>query len=350
MKFKEVFLAFGISFFLGYLYIAGRLVVEGYTYETGYDYLDLNFDFGDYSHIGFFSNLYIFLSNFPQIILLIFTIFIVYLLIFKYKSGKLEIKISYFLSYAWKRIIKKEKNIKPIVLYFNSARNILQKNLRVKENIISSYLLNSYFVFIFSTLIFYTALLFILKFYDHGKQYSKAEVLKQSHYINYDNRRIFKVICGKYQCIYATKSFDFFKKIKEENFDIETLKKINNYKTDESDFSFYHLSTESINHHENIIYVQVYLDEKYKDIMKKHPFEFRLYTTQSLPYKKNLAIEKTCYKNIKNEFTRKINNIEINIDENLPYFLAFKVPKNKSIQFIEKFDPAKNILRFNQCV
>lgn len=57
MKFKEIFLAFGLSVLLGYLYEAGRLVIEGYTYATGYDYLDLGFDFGDYAHTGFYSNL-----------------------------------------------------------------------------------------------------------------------------------------------------------------------------------------------------------------------------------------------------------------------------------------------------
>lgn len=63
MKLKEFVLAFGISSFLGYLYISGRLVIDGITHPTGYDYSNLNFDFNDYAYQGILSNLYIFSNN-----------------------------------------------------------------------------------------------------------------------------------------------------------------------------------------------------------------------------------------------------------------------------------------------
>ncbi|MRA47329.1 hypothetical protein [Acinetobacter pittii] len=321
---------------MGYLYEAGRLVIEGYTYATGYDYLDLGFDFGDYAHTGFYSNLNIFTSKY---FFILFILIFLYFFIFKYKSGKFEIKIEYFLVYVWKKFIQKEQDITPLGVFFKTARRVHKNKIKSKNNFFSKYLILSYFILIFSTIGFYTLLLFILKFYDQGQNFSKADVLKQNHYIVYKDEKMFRVICGKTQCIYSNKSYDYFKKIKEENYDIKSLEAIKQFSSENEGFTFYNLSTKIINPLEKIIYIQIQSSNKSNIIRKLNPFNFYLYVISADPKKNNLPIEKTCYHHFQDSFTLKINKLEIKDDNTIPYFVAFKVPKDSNINFIEVVGP-----------
>ena len=57
MKLKEILYAFGLSTVLGYLYLSGRVMIESAAEYSGFNYLDLVFDFNDYASYGFLYNI-----------------------------------------------------------------------------------------------------------------------------------------------------------------------------------------------------------------------------------------------------------------------------------------------------
>ncbi|EXB27987.1 hypothetical protein J537_1031 [Acinetobacter baumannii 1437282] len=347
MNFKEFFLAFGVSLLVGYWYEAGRLIVEGYTYNTGYDYLSLNFDFADYVHIGFFANLLIFIPKIIYIICFLIIAFILY--IYRNKLKHLEIKIEWLFKLLWIKYIKKRKNIDKKVLFFKCARRVLKINLKNRRKKFPKYLMLSYFFLVFSLFGFYIVLLSVLKFYERGQNSAVQDVLNQTKYITYKDKKMFKLLCGKNLCIFSDKGLTFFKLLEEKSYDIKELTSIKNISTKDKDFTFYHLKTELPNDREKIIYVQINYKKDYYNIMKNYPFEFRLHVKNALPYTSPMLIEKTCYRNTEDSFTKGLNNIDSKKEEPLPHFISFRIPKEREIVAIDIFNPVEKIQSINYC-
>ncbi|WP_234857194.1 hypothetical protein [Acinetobacter junii] len=347
MNFKEFFLAFGVSLLIGYWFEAGRLIVEGYTFNTGYDYLSLNFDFADYVHIGFFANLLIFTPKIIYIICFLIVAFILY--IYRNKLKHAEIKIEWFFILLWTKYVKKRRNIDKKALFFKCARRVLKNNLRNRRKKFPKYLLLSYFFLVFSLFGFYIILLSVLKFYERGQNSAIQDVLNQTKYITYKDKKMFKLLCGKNLCIFSDKSLSFFKLLEEKSYDIKKLNSIKNISTKDSEFTFFHLKTDMPNNNEKIIHVQINYNKNYDKIMKNYPFEFRLHVKNTLPYTSALLIEKACYRNTEDDFTKNLNNIKSTNEEPLPHFISFRIPKEKEIVAIDIFNPAEKIQSINYC-
>lgn len=344
MNFKEFVIAYGLSTFIGFLYMSGRLIIEGYTTPTGYDYLDLGFDFGDYVYSGLISYIIPFTNIFSilLIVLLLIIFFFRNEIINRYR--KFEIRVEYYVTIFYKKIIKRENNLRHAQIYRQIRKRAQRNSLRNRNQLFPSFLLISYFILIASTLVIYAILLWILKSYQQGNEDSKASVLKRTDYIQVDNRRLFKVICGKSQCIYASKSYDFFKKIKEDNYEVRKLPEIHT-QSSESDISIYQLSSNMFNNLERIIYIQIHPGKK----THLNSLEYRLHIKQSLPYKPNFHFEKECYKGFQDDFTISVNQIKVKDKDDLPYFVAFKIPENKQVNYIEVFNPGKKMMNFDHC-
>lgn len=343
MKFKEIFLAFGVSGLLGYFYESGRLVVNGSTYESGYNYLDLNFDFGDYAHIGFYSNLYVFTSISTLILLVLLGL--IYFIVFKLKSGIVEATIQSFFIFIYKKFINREGNITYKDVYNSKKETHAIRNL--ENDFFRKYILMSYFILIFGLIGMYTVLLTLINFDQLGVNKSRSEVLKQIRFINYKNQKLFKVVCGKAQCIYANKSYDFFKKIKEDNIEFNTLESIKYHTLEGKKFNFYHLSNKKINQLEKTVYIQVHSSNSSYDLRKFNPFNFYLFVQTSKQDSSLLKVK--CYHHIQDEYTQHINHIKVKDSKKIPYFVAFKVPRDSSISFIEVVGPRSNHFQYDQC-
>lgn len=67
MRLRETIFALMIPALLGYLYMSGRYFIIGSVEQTGYDYINLGFDFHDYVFQGFSANLKV--SSFLVLIL-----------------------------------------------------------------------------------------------------------------------------------------------------------------------------------------------------------------------------------------------------------------------------------------
>ncbi|MCJ8162313.1 hypothetical protein [Acinetobacter zhairhuonensis] len=344
MNIKEFFIAFGASTFIGYLYMSGRLIIEGYTTPTGYDYLDLNFDFGDYVYTGVFYNIILLIKPFSIVLSALLLILLFFRSEISVRIRKSKSRGQYYLIIFWKKYIRKETNIIHSQIYRQIRSRIQRDSIRYRNQLFPNFLLISYFILIFFTLTIYTVLILIINFSEKGKEASKTDVLKKTNFVQVDNRQLFKVICGKSQCIYANKSYDFFKKIKEDNYEVRKLPKIHT-QSSESDIAIYQLSANMVNNLERIIYIQIHPGKK----TPLNSLEYRLHIKQSLPYKPNFHFEKECYKGFQDDFTISVNQIKVKDKDDLPYFVAFKIPENKQVNYIEVFNPGKQMMNFNHC-
>lgn len=180
----------------------------------------------------------------------------------------------------------------------------------------------------------------ILDFYERGKEGAQSNVLDSITYIKDDDSQLFRVICGKEVCIYANKNFDTFKKIKEDEYPDKDLQQIDNLAKN-SPFLFFLLSEKQLSPIEKVVYVQIHSKEI--NLHSENPFFFRAYTRKERPYLSNLKFEKGCYKDIENDEIKALNQKASENKEKLPYFVAFKIPVEQSIDHIDIFDPKKNI-------
>ncbi|WP_270387598.1 hypothetical protein, partial [Acinetobacter guillouiae] len=53
----KIDLAFITSIYIGYLYLSGRIYLNGMTYKSGNDTTNIGFDISDYTYEGFIVNL-----------------------------------------------------------------------------------------------------------------------------------------------------------------------------------------------------------------------------------------------------------------------------------------------------
>ncbi|WP_180115711.1 hypothetical protein [Acinetobacter sp. YH12140] len=350
MKLKEFVLAFGISSFLGYLYISGRLVIDGLTYPTGYDYSNLNFDFNDYTFQGILSNLYVFSNNINLFLILMIVIICIYLFIFIYKpdfnkiKNRVEVITEYKTTIFYKKIIKKESNINKFSLLLNISRRLK----KTSQDLFPKYLISTYLLSIISILLIYITLLFLFKFNQQGVDMSKMNIIDNTKYILYNEKKLFKIKCGKTLCIYGNKEYTFFKKLKEEDFDTRVLNSIKSNPMS-NDFYFYELSSNNINNSDKIILVQINYKKNSKINLKSNPLEFRLYVKNPFPLKNQNMIEKNCYRNIVTDETILLNNMITKKDYKGPFFIAFKIPQKNQVDFIKTFNPGISLKDLQAC-
>lgn len=350
MKLKEFVLAFGISSFLGYLYISGRLVIDGITHPTGYDYSNLNFDFNDYAYQGILSNLYIFSNNTNFILFSIIAIICIFLFIIIYKPNftkikhRIEIIIEYKIRILYKTKYKKERNINKFLVLLNISRRIKAPS----KDLFSKYLISTYFLTISSILLIYTILLTLFNFNQQGVDISKINAIGNTEYILNNEKKLFKILCGKTLCIYSNKNYNYFKKLKEEDFESKVLNKIKSFPTSD-DFYFYELSNNDINDLEKTILIQINYNKNSKFNLKTNPLEFRLFIKNPPPFRNQNMVEKNCYKNIITDETIQLNSIITSSDYGDPFFITFKIPQKTQIDFIKTFDPANSLKDLQAC-
>lgn len=242
MRLRETILALMIPALLGYLYVSGRYFIIGSVEQTGYDYINLGFDFHDYVFQGFLANFRI--SSFlalilaPPLILILRQFFYA-----KEPFDKINIKFSYFIALFIHKCYKRNKCIDKKKLLEEEENKYFQRKEKVEKNPLSKTLLTSYYLSIFLYLFLLASLVKILDFYKQGKESAQSNVLGSITYIKDDDSQLFRVICGKEVCIYANKNFDSFKKIKEDDYPDKDLQQINNLEKNSPFFSFYYLKS-----------------------------------------------------------------------------------------------------------
>ncbi|MDO7192506.1 hypothetical protein Q5M49_02235 [Acinetobacter nosocomialis] len=345
MRLRETILALMIPALLGYLFISGRYFIIGSVEQTGYDYINLGFDFHDYVFQGFLANFrassFLALILAPPLILILRQFFYS-----KELFDKINIIFSYLIVLFIHKYIKRNKNIDKKELFKEEENKYFQKKEKAEKNPLSKTLLTSYYLSIFLYLFLLVSLVKILDFYKQGKESAQANILGSITYIKDDESQLFRVICGKEVCIYANKNFDSFKKIKEDNYPDKDLQQINNLEKN-SPFFFFLLSEKQLSPIEKVVYVQIHSKEI--NLHSKNPYFFRAYTRKVRPYLSNLKFEKRCYKDIENDEIKGLNQKASQNKEKPPYFVAFKIPVEQSIDHIDIFDPKKNIQQYNFC-
>lgn len=345
MRLRETILALMIPALLGYLYVSGRYFIIGSVEQTGYDYINLGFDFHDYVFQGFLANFRI--SSFlalilaPPLILILRQFFYA-----KEPFDKINIKFSYFIALFIHKCFKRNKSIDKKELLKEEENKYFLRKEKAEKNPLSKTLLTSYYLSIFLYLFLLASLVKILDFYKQGKESAQSNVLGSITYIKDDDSQLFRVICGKEVCIYANKNFDSFKKIKEDDYPDKDLQQINNLEKN-SPFFFFLLSEKQLSPIEKVVYVQIHSKEI--NLHSKNPYFFRAYTRKVRPYLSNLKFEKGCYKDIENDEIKGLNQKASQNKEKLPYFVAFKIPIEQSIDHIDIFDPKKNIQQYSFC-
>ncbi|MFV5343574.1 hypothetical protein VXQ28_08550 [Acinetobacter oleivorans] len=325
--------------------MSGRYFIIGSVEQTGYDYINLGFDFHDYVFQGFSANLKV--SSF-LVLILAPPLVLTFRHVIKTKKilDKFNVKFSYFIKLLTQRYIKRNKKIDEKKLFRKIAKEYFKKQKKIKDNSFSKTLLTSYYLSIFTYIFLIAALVKILDFYERGKEGAQSNVLGSITYIKDDDSQLFRVICGKEVCIYANKNFDTFKKIKEDEYPDKDLQQIDSLAKN-SPFLFFLLSEKQLSPIEKVVYVQIHSKEI--NLHSENPFFFRAYTRKERPYLSNLKFEKGCYKDIENDEIKALNQKASENKEKLPYFVAFKIPVEQSIDHIDIFDPKKNIQQYNFC-
>ncbi|USP42187.1 hypothetical protein [Acinetobacter sp. XS-4] len=345
MRLRETILALMIPALLGYLYVSGRYFIIGSVEQTGYDYINLGFDFHDYVFQGFIANFRV--SSFLALILAPpLTLILRHFFYAKEPFDKINIKFSYFIVLLIHKFFKRNKYIDKKELLKEEENKYFERKEKAEKNPLSKTLLTSYYLSIFLYLFLLASLVKILDFYKQGKESAQSSVLGSITYIKDDDSQRFRVICGKEVCIYANKNFDSFKKLKEDDYPDKDLQQIDNL-AENSPFLFFLLSEKQLSPIEKVVYVQIHSKEI--NLHDENPYFFRAYTRKVRPYLSNLKFEKGCYKDIENDEIKALNQKASENKEKLPYFVAFKIPVEQSIDHIDIFDPKKNIQQYNFC-
>lgn len=344
MKLKEILYAFGLSTVLGYLYLSGRVMIESAAEYSGFNYLDLVFDFNDYAYYGFLYNI----TTTSFLFLIIASTIIYFFTPLPFRFEYVKIKLDFYATFFLKRYISKQKDLKPKSLF----RSIVIKNhkdkIKNKRNVLSNRFFGSYVFMIFLSLFLMSFLTKIVDFTSLGRKNGIESVLSSKKYIAIQNKKYFKLICGKDKCIYSTKTLDDFKKIKEENYEIKELKAL---RTDyqSADYRIYVVDTENSESKQKML-LQINYNTKNLNKNAISNIEFRIHTQDNNPYKFSSSFNKRCFKAFSNETSKSLNSHKIDAEnDTLPFFTYVEIPLNQKIRSIEPYSPAKNIRAYNYC-
>lgn len=344
MKLKEILFAFGLSIILGYLYLSGRIVIESAVDISGYNYLDLIFDFNDYAYYGFLFNI----NPESFLFLIIISTLFYFFTPLPFNLKYIKLVIEHKLTYLFKYYIKKQTNLNQKSLFKQIVKKNYRYKIRNRKKIIANRFLGSYIFMILISLFMMSFLTKIVDFVSLGKENAIKSVLFSKQYISIQDKKFFKLICGKDKCVYSSKSLDDFRKIKEENYQIKNLIALQNERESKK-FQVYVVDTLETESKKRIL-LQITYDSKVFNKKALSNIEFRIHTQDNNPFKPTPSFYKRCFKSFNNESTHKLNSYNIDPENDLlPYFTYVEIPINQKISYVELYNPAKSIKTFNYC-
>lgn len=315
----KIDLAFITTIYLGYLYLSGRIFIDGAIYKTGNETTNIGFDFTDYVYEGFLINLGI-----PQYIIL--AVCIIYF-IARLKVNKKEYEISYLLLCEFLNNPSGfSKND------FKGTRNrvlrkyILDSRRKKKVGLFHSFHNNLLISYLLMITLLISLMLFFLRLSDfsvQGQEASLSRVLSSSVYILKDKEKMYQLACGKDKCIYANKIFSNFIAIKEDEKKTYILEEIPSFSSKYKTTAFI-LSSKKNKKTQEVI-VQINMHSRKEPI----PYKYDVKLTTSTDHH-----NQKIYSDQPNDFSDKLNSIQFVKEKSIPYFAYFKIPSDENITSI----------------
>lgn len=322
-------IAFITATILGYLYISGRLYLDGSAAASGTSAPLLGYEFTDYTYQGFLSNL--------DVLRYFIIFFAIYFFIKRASTKKIYLIINFKIL---ARILKNylasipiDKNLIKIQII---REDIKHRKIRrhKKENMFDFLYYNFFLSYTFLVIGLYCLLAFLLNFsnfYSQGAEASLATTLRSDTYIKNNDEKLYPVTCAKEKCIFSNKKYDLFYIAKKD--EIITYKEtpINSYS------SKYSISSYVINMKSERKLTKVNIQTNISN--KNDPF-IHFYNVKLVT--KTPKFNTKIYETINTKEINSLNSKYFKYEKNIPYFSYFEIPQNETILYIS-LEPSNEI-------
>lgn len=315
----KIDLAFITSIYIGYLYLSGRIYLNGMTYKSGNDTTNIGFDISDYTYKGFIVNL-----GLPQYLIILGALLYFLLKIYAQKKHyKLNLIILYRIILKFINKERIDKNLIKIQVIRDFIKSTKKKKKFSLADVFQSDFLISYLFMLFGLLGLMMFLLKLSNFSLQGQESSYSNVLNSSTFILKNDQKLYSYICGKEKCIYSNKNYNYFYTLKKDEVESFKLEEIKSFSSNHNTTAYILESKNNKKDKEYLIQINIHN----RKAPTPYVFDVQLTTLKDQNIRQVYSPEV-------NDLTSNLNNISFSVEKNIPYFVYFKIPINEKIESI----------------